>query len=191
MLPRRTPGTENVDEYIAGQATPRPVTRLESIKICVPVVGTRFLKKSVCRSLSFHALPFPIDISWLAQFHHLSQLGILKPPPPTKRSMTSKGAASGTNHLERIELFFDLLSKVRGQAIASGDFASPVIFLAWPSVTENQAGGECCVSLGRRCSRLTVLAQSQGGHEIIFTANGYGASPLMTVSFIDRSGGRA
>jgi hypothetical protein len=43
---------------------------------------------------------------------------------------------SETNHFERIELFFDLLSEDRSQAIACSNVSSSVVFRAGPRVVE-------------------------------------------------------
>ena len=96
-------------------------------------------------------------------------------------------------HLERVELFLDLLRKHRRETVAGRNLAPSVVLLAWPCVVEDDARRERRVSLPalwRSRGALCVLSETKGRHEVVFVADGDGASPPMALRLVIwRAGG--
>lgn len=81
----------------------------------------------------------------------------------------------GTDHLEGVQLLFDLLGKHRRQAIAGSNLAASVIFSTWPRVVELNTRAKCSVALETAMrgtwNTLGVSSEPQGRHKIILSTD--------------------
>jgi hypothetical protein len=94
----------------------------------------------------------------------------------------------GVYHLEGVEFLLDLLSKHWRQTVARCDLAPSIIFAAWPSIVELNAGTEGSITFGStRWSirdTLRVAAEFQSRHEVVLATNCYGIRPLVSMRII-------
>lgn len=101
----------------------------------------------------------------------------------------------GTYHFECVELFLDLLSQHRREAIARSNISTTIVFSTRPRVVEDDTRAEGCttsvVSLRGARGALGVLTKPQGGHKVVLVADIDRVCSAVALSLVVRSARRA
>ena len=103
---------------------------------------------------------------------------VREPPFPTETVSSLHAQVAGyPYHLERVQLFLDLLRKHWCQPIAGGNLSTTVIICAWPRIMELNARTEtdvarCKTAWGPRNAFRIRSGESRHRHEVVLTFNG-------------------